>query len=149
MNKKGLFGIPWYEMLSLVIFVIMLGAIFTAVSKYRSPLKKAGIDDEAVNGVDILVAQIEALRTKDGEKEFASKIDGTLQIDVYGKCKEEQTTKCSRRPRICVTNPAKRAESYCRDVEGTDLQSATISASGDIKMEKTEKDGEVVTRIYT
>ena len=152
MNKKGFLGVDVLsiDMITLVIFLLVLIAVMLSISRC-SLMRSQGIDESQRNGLDILVAQVNALRVENGEKVFASKIDGNFQIDVYGKCKEKKSIKCSVKPKICLVNTKNNEISpYCREIQGTDLVSATgIRISNDIKMEKTKEDGEEITRIYS
>lgn len=154
MNKKGLFGIPWTEMLSLTIFVLVLIVAIPIVIKGCSLMKKSAIDEQELNNFLILVEQINTLRVEDGEEVFPISIDKNFQIEVYSKCKKNQkpeTSSCSLRPKICLRDTTNdKISPHCEYVENTDLEATgPLKAVNGLKLKKVEKDDRIITEVYT
>ena len=151
MDKKGLFNIPWEEMVSLTVLVLVLIFAIPAVAKGCSLMKKSSINEEQKNKLDMLATYINELRVEDGEKIFPIKVDDEFKIEAYGKCKanEQPGIDCSTQPKIClkdITN--EKISPYCRYVENTDLVSDTeIKATDGLKLKKVEKDNIMITEI--
>ena len=152
MGKKGWFKIPGIELLSLVVFVIVLMFAIPAGMKGCSLIKGRGVDEEQRNRFDMLVVYINNLRVEDGEKPFLSKMEGNFQIETYGKCEKNQEpgVDCSTKPKICLRNMENKESSpYCKPVENTDLEQGILAIDKDLKLKKVEEDNKIITKIYT